>query len=124
MNGRAASALAQPTVKDLEPPAPQAELEGLIGQLDATLDAAGYFHPPERTQVTRHMIRTIMSKPRLVEPRGQGGARHDPRARPTAPARSANCRPNDGPSEQAARDSILSLDLIGRIYAIVACRQR
>ena len=59
------SALAQPTVKDLEPPAPQAELEGLIAHLDADLHAAGYFHPPERTQVTRHMIRSIMSKPRL-----------------------------------------------------------
>ena len=57
------SALAQPTVKDLEPPAPQAELEGLIGHLDADLHAAGYFHPPERTQVTRHMIRSVMSKP-------------------------------------------------------------
>jgi len=57
------SSLAQPTVKDLEPPAPQAELEGLIGHLDADLHAAGYFHPPERTQVTRHMIRSIMSKP-------------------------------------------------------------
>jgi tRNA/rRNA methyltransferase len=56
-------ALAQPTVKDMEPPAPQEELEGLIGHLDADLHAAGYFHPPERTQVTRHMIRTIMSKP-------------------------------------------------------------
>jgi len=43
--------------------APQEELEGLIGHLDADLHAAGYFHPPERTQVTRHMIRTIMSKP-------------------------------------------------------------
>ena len=58
------STLAQPTVKDLELPAPQAELEGLIGHLDADLHAAGYFHPPERTQVTRHMIRSIMSKPR------------------------------------------------------------
>jgi tRNA/rRNA methyltransferase len=57
------SSLAQPTVKDMEPPAPQAELEGLIGHLDADLHAAGYFYPPERTQVTRHMIRTIMSKP-------------------------------------------------------------
>ena len=57
------STLAQPTVKDIEPPAPQAELEGLIGHLDADLHAAGYFFPPERTQVTRHMIRSIMSKP-------------------------------------------------------------
>ena len=59
-----ALALAQPTVKDLEPPAPQGELEGLIAHLDADLHAAGYFHPPERTQVTRHMIRSVMSKPR------------------------------------------------------------
>ena len=58
------AALAQPTVKELEPPAPQEELEGLIAHLDADLHAAGYFHPPERTQVTRHMIRSIMSKPR------------------------------------------------------------
>ena len=57
------SSLAQPTVKDLEPPAPMAELEGLIGHLDADLHTAGYFYPPERTQVTRHMIRSIMSKP-------------------------------------------------------------
>ncbi len=56
------STLAQPTVKDMEPPALQEELEGLIGHLDADLHAAGYFYPPERTQVTRHMIRTIMSK--------------------------------------------------------------
>ena len=57
------SSLAQPTVKEMEPPAPQEELEGLIRHLDADLHAAGYFHPPERTQVTRHMIRSIMSKP-------------------------------------------------------------
>ena len=57
-------ALAQPPAKDIEPPAPQAELDGLIGQLDEHLLAAGYFHPPERITVTRHMIRTVMSKAR------------------------------------------------------------
>jgi tRNA/rRNA methyltransferase len=57
-------ALAQPPVKDIEPPAPQADLDGLIGQLDESLLAAGYFHPPERMTVTRHAIRTIMSKAR------------------------------------------------------------
>ena len=57
-------ALAQPPVKDIEPPAPQAEIEGLIAHLDADLLAAGYFHPPERITVTRHMIRTVMSKAR------------------------------------------------------------
>ncbi len=59
-----AQALSQPPIKDTEPPATQSELEGLIGHLDADLLAAGYFHPPERITVTRHAIRTIMSKAR------------------------------------------------------------
>jgi tRNA/rRNA methyltransferase len=54
--------LAQPTVKELEEPAPHGELEGLIGQLDAELVAKGYFHPPSRTQATRNTIRTIFTK--------------------------------------------------------------
>jgi tRNA/rRNA methyltransferase len=56
------SELAQPTVKELEPPAPHAELEGLIGQLDAELTAKGYFHPPSRTQATKNTLRTIFTK--------------------------------------------------------------
>ena len=55
--------LAQPTAKDSEPPAAHSELEGLIGQMDAALEAAGYFHPPERTQATRNTLRTILTKP-------------------------------------------------------------
>ncbi len=54
--------LAQPTAKEAEPPAPMAELEGLIGQLDRALAETGYFHPPERTAVTRATIRTILTK--------------------------------------------------------------
>jgi len=57
-------ALAQPPIKDAEPPAPQEDIEGLIAHLDADLLAAGYFHPPERITVTRHMIRTVISKAR------------------------------------------------------------
>jgi tRNA/rRNA methyltransferase len=56
------AALAQPTAKELEPAAVHAELEGLIGQLDAELVAKGYFHPPSRTQATRNTIRTIFTK--------------------------------------------------------------
>jgi tRNA/rRNA methyltransferase len=56
------SALAQPPAKDLEAPAPHAELEGLIGQLDGELVAKGYFHPPSRTQATRNTLRTIFTK--------------------------------------------------------------
>jgi tRNA/rRNA methyltransferase len=45
-----------------EPRASQAELEGLIGQLDQSLAAAGYYHPPDRTPATRNTIRTILTK--------------------------------------------------------------
>jgi tRNA/rRNA methyltransferase len=54
--------LAQPPAKELESPAPHAEVEGLIGQLDAELEQKGYFHPPSRTQSTRNTIRTIFTK--------------------------------------------------------------
>ena len=56
------SALAQPTVKELEPPAPHGELEGLIAQVDRELEAKGYFHPPSRTEATRNTLRTIFTK--------------------------------------------------------------
>jgi tRNA/rRNA methyltransferase len=54
--------LAQPTAKELEPPAPHSELEGLIEQLNGELDAKGYFHPPSRTQATKNTLRTIFTK--------------------------------------------------------------
>jgi tRNA/rRNA methyltransferase len=57
------SELAQPTAKEEEPPAPHAELEGLIGQLNGQLEAKGYFHPPSRTEATRNTLRTIFTKP-------------------------------------------------------------
>ena len=46
-----------------EPPAPMADLEGLIGQLDAELTKVGYFFPPDRVQVTKMTLRTILTKP-------------------------------------------------------------
>ena len=54
--------LAQPTAKELEPPAPHGELEGLIAQINKELDAKGYFHPPSRTQATKNTLRTIFTK--------------------------------------------------------------
>jgi len=54
--------LAQPPAKELELCAPQGEVEGLVGQLDAALLAKGYFHPPARTEATRNTIRTIFAK--------------------------------------------------------------
>ena len=56
--------LAQPTIKEIEPPAAMSELDGLITQLDGALDATGYFFPPERTAATRATIRTILTKPK------------------------------------------------------------
>jgi tRNA/rRNA methyltransferase len=56
------SALAQPPAKEVEPPAPHGEVEGLIAQLDGELLKKGYFHPPSRTQATRNTLRTIFTK--------------------------------------------------------------
>ncbi len=57
------AALAVPTQSDeSEPRAPQAQLEGLIGQLYDALEAADYFHPPDRTPATKNTIRTILTK--------------------------------------------------------------
>ncbi|TKD50354.1 TrmH family RNA methyltransferase [Sphingomonas baiyangensis] len=56
-------ALAQPPAVDHDPPAPQADLDGMLDQLDTMLDAAGYFHVPDRAAVTRRMLRTLLTKP-------------------------------------------------------------
>lgn len=56
------SALAQPPAKEPEPQAPRSELEGMIEQLEQSLDRKGYFHPPSRTQSTKNTIRTIFTK--------------------------------------------------------------
>ena len=56
-------ALAQPTDTELDPPAPQEELEGMLGQLDAMLDATGFFYPEARAPATRRTLRTLLTKP-------------------------------------------------------------
>jgi tRNA/rRNA methyltransferase len=56
--------LAMPTLgEEAEPRAPHAHLEGLIGQLDEALAAAGYYYPEDRTPATKNTIRTILTKP-------------------------------------------------------------
>ena len=55
--------LVQPTVTELHPPAPQGELDGMIGQLEELLEASGYFHPPDRTGATKRTLRTLLTKP-------------------------------------------------------------
>jgi len=55
--------LAVPTEGEPEEPrASQAHLEGLIGQLYDALEAAHYFHPPDRTPATKNTLRTILTK--------------------------------------------------------------
>ena len=58
-----AEALAQPPATDLDPPAPQEELDGMIAQLDTALDRAGFYFPLERTQTIRRTLRTMLTKP-------------------------------------------------------------
>ena len=55
--------LLMPTIgEEREPQANQGQLEGLIGQLEESLEAAGYFHPPDRTPATKNTIRTLITK--------------------------------------------------------------
>jgi tRNA/rRNA methyltransferase len=56
-------ALAQPTVEELLPPAPQEELEGLIGHFERMLDDKNYFWPPARAETNRLTLRTLLTKP-------------------------------------------------------------
>jgi len=55
-------ALAQPPLKQSEPPAPHGELGALIGHLEALLEAKNYYHPPERARATRNTVRSIFAK--------------------------------------------------------------
>jgi len=55
--------LSQPTAKEMEAPAAMSDLEGLIGQLEGSLEEAGYFYPPDRVQATKTTLRTILTKP-------------------------------------------------------------
>jgi len=56
-------ALASPPAVDLDPPAPQVELDGLIDHIEALLEPAGYFFPPDRVPATRRTLRTVLTKP-------------------------------------------------------------
>ncbi len=55
--------LESPPKVDLNPPAPQAELDGMIGQLFELLDERGFFFPPERTNATQLTLRNLLTKP-------------------------------------------------------------
>lgn len=55
--------LAQPTVEEELPPAPQAELEGMIGHFERLLEARDYFFPHSRAAATRLTLRNMLTKP-------------------------------------------------------------
>jgi tRNA/rRNA methyltransferase len=52
---------------DADPPAEQAALLGLYGQLEAELEAAGFFHPPEKTPSMVRNLRAVFARARLTD---------------------------------------------------------
>ena len=57
------ASLAVPTREDLLPPAPQEDLEGLIGHMEKLLEPQGYFFPESRVEATRRTLRGVLTKP-------------------------------------------------------------
>jgi len=55
--------LAQPTMEEILPPAPQDELEGMIAQFEALLEPRGYFRPESRRAATTRTLRNMLTKP-------------------------------------------------------------
>lgn len=55
--------LVQPTQEELLPPAPQAELDGLVAHLEEMLEPKGYFLPASRAAATRLTLRNVLTKP-------------------------------------------------------------
>lgn len=55
--------LRSPTVTDIEPPAAQQELDGLIDHLETMLEPTGYFFPPHRVATTKLTLRSVLTKP-------------------------------------------------------------
>jgi len=56
-------ALEQPTQEEILPPAPQAELDGLVGHLESMLQPKRYFYPEARAEATRLTLRNVLTKP-------------------------------------------------------------
>lgn len=55
--------LVQPTAEDLLPPAPQEELEAMIGHMERLLEPTGFFRPASRTAATKRTLRSMLTKP-------------------------------------------------------------
>jgi tRNA/rRNA methyltransferase len=57
-----------PTVIDnYEGPATQASVDGLVGQIDAALEAAGYYHVPSRVASAKRTLRNLLLRPGYSE---------------------------------------------------------
>lgn len=54
--------LASPPKVDIDPPAPQVELDGMIEQLFGLLENRDYFFPPERKGATQQTLRNLLTK--------------------------------------------------------------
>ncbi len=59
----ASQRMVQPSSDVVLPPAPQEELEGLIGQFEALLEPRNYFVPHSRAVAIRLTLRTMLTKP-------------------------------------------------------------
>lgn len=55
--------MAMPTEEEMLPPAPQRELEGLIGHFEALLEPRNYFWPEPRAAANRRTLRTVLTRP-------------------------------------------------------------
>ena len=55
--------LQSPPKVELDPPAPQTELDGLIDQMFEMLEPHGYFYPPDRAPVTKRALRNVLTIP-------------------------------------------------------------
>ncbi len=55
--------LASPPKVELDPPAPQAELDGMIDQLFGQLEERNFFFPAHRAAATKLTLRNLLTKP-------------------------------------------------------------
>ena len=60
---RQSAGLESPTAEDLLPPAPQEELDGMIGHLFRLLDDKNFFFPPDRRVATERTLTGLLTKP-------------------------------------------------------------
>ena len=55
--------LVSPTHEEALPPAPQDELEGLIGHFEQLLEPRNYFWPEARAEASRRTLRAVLTRP-------------------------------------------------------------